>query len=156
MAQVVKLDAASFSSVLGQFASRRLHLLQGVRIESADGLKLLGHCSLPSAVFSKAIEPRMILGFDVNQLLHRVAPAPCLGPLVIRAAVAHSRRLLPDLEAFPVTALACPRCSVPWPLRNGIRIAMSTILKKAHIILYAAFSQESVYITGTRSEVRSR
>ena len=60
-------------------SSRRLHLLEGVHIQLADGLQLLGHCRRLE-VFREAVQPGLIFGLEVYQLLHRVAPAPCLGP----------------------------------------------------------------------------
>ena len=96
----------AFGSVPAK-SSRRLDVLQGVQIQVADSLQLLGHCRRPE-VFRKAVQPSLILGLEIGQLLHRVAPAPCLGSPVLRAAVAHTGRRLSclELEAFPVTALA--------------------------------------------------
>ena len=86
---------------------------------SQMALQLLGHHRGPE-VFREAVEPGLILGLEVNQLLHRVAPALRLGSLVLGAAVAYSRRFPPCLEAFPDSGVGVLRCSVPWPLRNGV------------------------------------
>ena len=59
-------------------SSRRLHLLQGVQIQVAYCLKMLGHCRRPE-IFREAVQPGLILGLEVDQLLHGVGPAPGLG-----------------------------------------------------------------------------
>ena len=67
--------------------------------------QLLGHYRRPE-IFREVVQPGLILGLELNQILDGFGPAPGLGPLVLRAAVAHARRRLSSLEPFPVAALA--------------------------------------------------
>ena len=86
-------------------SSRRLHLLEGVEIQVADSLKLFCHWR-GLEVFREAVQPGLVLGLEIGQLLHGIGPAPGPGPLILRPAVAHTGQRLSCLEAFSVTALA--------------------------------------------------